>query len=190
MGCIYIVGCTFDNSDNILERKDCSWACFIGLTAFIWGLSGLCIGPSRPNLYIVKENGGIEEHKYCIRWNYTLNDGTRIALHADSTYIVNESGLNLCIEDVQYLRRSYFENAPAFTYRDTLQSRVLSFYSNDICAFAEAPFSLESEGNNLVQRIIVVSLERQHFSPSDNCYRILSEPEDDSWLYNSYFTNI
>lgn len=174
----------------ILDRKGCSWSYLIGLVAFIWGLAGLCIGPSRPNLYIVKNNGGIEEYKNCIRWNYTLNDGTRIALHADSTYIVNESGQNLCLEDIQYLRRDYFDNAPAFTYRDTLQSRVLSFNSNDVCAFMEAPSYLEGDGKDLVRRIIVVSLERQHFSPNDNRYRSLSEPEDDSWLFYSYFTNI
>ena len=173
----------------ILYNNDSSWFCLTGLIAYIFGLSGLYIWQTRPTVYIVKENGDIEEHKYCIRRNYILDDGTRLTFQHDSTYIINEGRLNLCLEEIPYCSREYFNDTPWFTKIDTVQSRVLSFYSQDVSAFTEPPPYLDSDGRSLVHRITLVSLERQHLSPAGSKYRSLLEPEDDSWLFYSYFTN-
>ena len=169
----------------ILERTNNS-SCLLVLVTYVWGMAGLCLGLSMPHLYIVRESGEIDVRKRCIRRSYKLEDGTRVVLPLGSTTVVNESGLNLCLEDVQYLRRDYFGIPPAFIYRDTTQSRVLRFRTEDVSAFEDAPSYLEDKGIDLVRRIIVVSLERQRLCPMDTCYRGLFLPEDDYY----YDTNL
>lgn len=172
----------------IMEKNDNNWAVIPGLSAFVLGLTGLFMGFSMPTVYTVSENGEIKERKYCLPVRYSLHDGTYLHMHLDSTYVINEAKLPLCLEAVHYVRRDYMEECVLFSYRDTVDTPVLRFISKNVSAFVEAPSFMEASENERVRRIIVVSLERQHFSPVETC-RYLSEP-DDSYPVMDNFANL
>ena len=170
---------------SIMDKNDNDLAVIPGLSAFVLGLAGLCVGFSMPTIDTVCENGEIKERKYCLPGRYSLHDGTHFRVHLDSTYIVNEARIPMCLEAVQYVKRDYEGEPVVFSYRDTVDTPVLRFYAKDVSAFVEAPSYIEAIGNELVRRIIVVSLERQHFGPVDT-YRHLSEPDDFSPVMDNY----
>lgn len=169
----------------IMDKNDNDLAVIPGLSAFVLGLTGLCVGFSMPTIDIVNESGVIKEKKFCLPGRYTLHDGTHLRVHMDSTYVINEARYPLCLETVQYVRRDYVGDSVLYSYRDTVDTPVLRFFSKDVSAFVEAPSYIEATGNELVRRIIVVSLERQQFSPVET-YRHLSEPDDFSPVMDNY----
>ena len=169
----------------ILDKRDSVLSFIPGLSAFVLGFTGLFMGFSMPTIDIVSETGEIMEKKYCLPGRYTLRDGTHLRLHLDSTYIINEARYPLCLETVQYVRKDYVGDSVLYSYRDTVDSPVLRFSSKEVSAFVEAPPDLEITGNELVWRIIVVSLERQQFGPVET-YRPLSEPDDLSPVMDNY----
>lgn len=158
----------------------------VAICTYFVGFFGLTVGLVAPRLYIVKEDESIEAHEYCIPWYYTLDDGTRFFLHPEKTYIVNEYRKRLCLEDVQYVNKEeYAGDAPAYSYRDTVENKVLAFKSKDVAPFIEAPSYIEENcGGLTVKRVIVISLERQHFVPVDR-YRWIAEEEID-WTMSYY----
>ena len=177
-------------SSIVLSKRENDWYALTGICASYLGLSGLFVGFTMPELHIVKEDDSIEVHQYCIPRYYTLNDGTRFFLHTGNTYIVNEHRKRLCLATIQYVNnKDYVGTTPAYTYRDTVDSKVMQFKTKDVSPFVEAPSSIEEDcsGGVAIRKIIEISLERQHFAPKDGRYHPITEPKVD---YTMNYANL
>jgi len=149
----------------IFEAKGNGLSAFTGILAYIWGLSGLVISILMPTIVVVNSSGDITEKKYCLPGHYILEDGTQIRIRMDTTYILNEGRLQLCLETVLYQKKNYVGKISFEPHRDTVDTPILRFSNKEVSAFVEAPASIKAVDNESVRHVTVVSLKSQNYSP-------------------------